>query len=198
MDDAPTLEDVRRGVAGRAPTIAPPIDGVKHAAVAVVVAPGAGGPELLFIERARNPGDYWSGDMAFPGGRRDPGDATIEETARRETAEETGVELGPPTARLDDYDARTGRRSWPLVVSPFVHVLDDRPATTPNHEVAATVWIPLARLLDPASVTRHRYPRGGGVNAVVPGLRHGDHVIWGMTLRMLASFTETFGRPLPS
>ncbi len=196
MTAVPDLETIRAGVTARPPTIAPPIDGVKHAAVAIVVAPGPRGPELLFIERARHPDDHWSGDMAFPGGRRDPGDPDIADTARRETLEETGVALGPPTARLDDYDARSGRRPWPLVVSPFVHLVDRRPETTPNHEVETIVWIPLADVLDPRRVTRHRFPRAG-TRVVVPALRHERFVIWGMTHRMLGSFTASFGRPLP-
>lgn len=196
MSDVPGFEEIRAGVTARPPRIAPPIDGVKHAAVAVVVAPGADGPEVLFIERAHHPEDFWSGDMAFPGGRRDPGDPDIEVTARREALEETGVVLGKPVARLDDFDARGGRRPWPLVVTPFVHLLDARPETTPNHEVESVVWFPLAVILDSASVTRHRFARGA-THVTVPALRHDRFVVWGMTHRMLASFTESFGRPLP-
>ncbi|MFN7699333.1 MAG: NUDIX domain-containing protein [Deltaproteobacteria bacterium] len=49
-----------------------------RAAVAAILrerAPGA--PEVLFIRRAEKPGDPWSGHMAFPGGKQEPGDPDL-------------------------------------------------------------------------------------------------------------------------
>src|SRR5213596_3679172 len=52
-----------------------------------------GDPELLMIKRADAEGDPWSGHIACPGGRMEPGDHDLEQTAIRETWEETGVDL---------------------------------------------------------------------------------------------------------
>ena len=52
-----------------------------------------GDPEILFIKRAQNKRDKWSGNIAFPGGRRDPGDADDCAAAVRETWEEVGIDI---------------------------------------------------------------------------------------------------------
>ncbi|KAL9593034.1 MAG: hypothetical protein Q9219_007692, partial [cf. Caloplaca sp. 3 TL-2023] len=52
-----------------------------------------GEPEVLFIKRAAREGDRWTSHIAFPGGRRDPGDKDDEETSIRETKEEIGLDL---------------------------------------------------------------------------------------------------------
>ena len=51
-------------------------------------------PNILFIQRAECEKDPWSGQMAFPGGRRETTDLVDGDAARRETAEEIGLELG--------------------------------------------------------------------------------------------------------
>ena len=68
--------------------------GVRRAAVALIFRAGAdGAPELLFIKRAEYPADPWSGQIAFPGGREEPTDGELIQTAVRETREETGLDL---------------------------------------------------------------------------------------------------------
>jgi 8-oxo-dGTP pyrophosphatase MutT (NUDIX family) len=52
-----------------------------------------GDPEILFIKRAANKNDKWTGHIAFPGGRRDPEDKDDREAAIRETWEEVGIDL---------------------------------------------------------------------------------------------------------
>lgn len=177
------------------PRVAPPIEEaadartIRLAAVAVLLVDAADGPEVLFIERARREGDHWSGDIAFPGGRRDPGDPDVESTARRETAEEIGVALPPPIARLDDFDARTGRRPWPLVVSSFAYVLPARPRCVTNHEVADVLWAPMHHLVARDATTRRRLPHTGE-HVSVPAIRLDHRVVWGMTYRMLLHFLD--------
>ena len=57
---------------------------VMRAAVAMVVAPDGDDLAALLIERAKHPLDPWSGHMAFPGGRHDATDPSLERTAIRE------------------------------------------------------------------------------------------------------------------
>src|SRR5258706_15931093 len=68
----PTWTDVRTALAARAPAQVtdPPSS---RAAVALILRDGPQGIEVLFIRRAEHPQDPWSGQMAFPGGRAEPG-----------------------------------------------------------------------------------------------------------------------------
>jgi 8-oxo-dGTP pyrophosphatase MutT (NUDIX family) len=161
-----------------------------QAATAVVVASGPDHLEIAILQRTERPGDRWSGQMALPGGKRDPGDPDLAATAVRETDEELGLALTPqPDARLDDHVGKTR----PGIVASFVFTLDERPPLRPQpSEVANAWWLPLPTLLDPANATRHRW-------AGVPfqGIAHEGQVIWGLTHRTLQTFVATLGYTLP-
>ncbi len=157
--------------------------GAWQAATALVVAPDPAGSAIAFIRRTERPGDRWSGQMALPGGTRDPEDPDLSATAVRETQEEVGLALGAPLTRLPDQGGRISRG----VVATFVHVLEERPPLTAAdpREVAEALWIPLPDLVDPAARSRARW---NGVP--VPGIDHGGRVIWGLTLRILHTFFD--------
>jgi 8-oxo-dGTP pyrophosphatase MutT (NUDIX family) len=187
------VDDLRRALAGHEPRL---LGGRRRAAVAVVAHDAAAEPEMLFIERARHPADPWSGHMAFPGGRVDPGDADARAAAERETLEEVGLSLARAEllGRLDDVQAGV-RLVAPLVLSAFVYRLDTRAALTLNHEVAEALWVPVPTLLDPARHVGHR--RGP---TKWPGICVGDpdrHVVWGLTYRLLAGLLRVAGVRLP-
>lgn len=164
----------------------PHLRGEVWAATALVLGEGPGGPSALLIRRATSDGDRWSGDMALPGGKVDPGDVTAEAAAVRETAEEVGIVLADPVGRLDDL---VGRPSS-LTIATVVFTLPDTPAPVPEPgEVAEAVWLPLSALADPGSRTWYRY---GGV---VPfrSITVGEHMIWGLTHRILTHFFAVAG-----
>jgi 8-oxo-dGTP pyrophosphatase MutT (NUDIX family) len=166
--------------------------GVRKAAVALIFRAGEdGSPELLFIKRADYAGDPWSGQIAFPGGRAESGDCSLEETATRETREETGIDLaheGLIIGVLDDLRPRTVRLP-PVVVRPFVAVLERDAPLELSPEVALAFWVPFGRLRARESWQQDTvFARGVQINARV--FRHHDHVIWGMTERILAQLLE--------
>src|SRR6059036_755615 len=115
-------KDVRSALASRPPA---PVsaDVARRAAVALVLRDGPSGIELLFIRRADHPEDPWSGQMAFPGGRSEPGDPDPRATAVRETEEEIGVDLARDAeylGPLDEVRAAARLRPVDLAISPFV------------------------------------------------------------------------------
>lgn len=189
----PDLDDIRDRTARHVPDALPEpeIRDPWQAATALVVAPGDEGPELALIERVHRSGDPWSGQMALPGGKREADDADLAATAVRETREEVGLALGQPAGRLDDHLSRR----WPGRVATYVFVLDDRPAMTPHpDEVADALWVPLRRLLDPATAVPYHF---GDYEQPFPGLDLDGRVVWGMTHRTLAVFTRMLGFELP-
>ncbi|HEX2610189.1 MAG TPA: CoA pyrophosphatase [Gemmatimonadales bacterium] len=158
------------------------------AAVAIIVAPAP--DAILLIRRSERSGDPWSGHMALPGGRRDPNDRELLDTAIRETREEVGIHLGRNdlVGILQPVVPRT-RVLPPIAIQPFVFHLQRRPELTLNSEVAAARWVELERLLHP---TTHGPVEltVGGAHRVVPAFQLEDGVVWGLTERILASLFE--------
>ncbi len=197
----PSLDLIRSRVAVHVPRLAaagdaPVEPAVFEAAVAIVVhqAPDAS-PELLFIERAVREGDPWSGQMAFPGGRREAHDPHLERTAARETHEEVGIRLGAPIGRLNDFQGTRASEQRKLVVAPFVYEVRSRPPITVSDEVQSTVWISTAHLLDPSSARSYRFQRSefGGT---FPAIEYQGYTVWGLTYRILQDFFSVVGKEL--
>lgn len=162
-----------------------------RAAVALVVRPGPGDLEVLLIKRATLQGDPWSGHMALPGGRRSPADRSDRETAIREAAEEVGIDLRDPAAllgQLNDVEPRSGAPQ--IVVSSFVFAVGAGAEARPNAEVALAVWAPLAKLAAPGAATQYLHALDGGARLRFPAIGYQEHVIWGITHRILAQFLE--------
>ncbi len=184
-----TLAAVRRALRGHwgTPAVAPD---ARPAAVALALVEGEHGAEILLIRRAVRAGDPWSGQVALPGGRREPADRDLLATAIRETREETGIDLrrGEPLAVLDDLAPVTPVLP-PVVVRPFVFALSRRPALRPNDEVQDGFWVPLDRLAEPG-LRREVTVTVRGAERTLPAYVVGEDVIWGMTERILTPFLE--------
>lgn len=161
-----------------------------RAAVAAILRelPGGEGADLFFIRRAEHPADPWSGHIAFPGGRRDPEDASLVATAIRETREEVGIDLSIDDllGRLPDISASPRGKRGSLVVTPFVFALRSDVLVVPNVEVATTLWIPLSTLVREQGKSTFELDFEG-VRYDLPciHLTPGSHRLWGMTYRML-------------
>ena len=156
----------------------------KRAAVAAVLRV-VGEPELLFIKRADAPLDPWSGHVAFPGGRIETQDASLEATAIRETFEELALDLtnGKILGQLDDLAPRS-RALPPIVVRPFVAVVAPDVTFVASREVAAVFWVPLSKLEHNMARVEH-VVQVNGVTARFPAYRIDAHVVWGLTERIV-------------
>jgi 8-oxo-dGTP pyrophosphatase MutT (NUDIX family) len=165
----------------------------RFAAIALVLRPTAQGePELLMIKRAEHDQDPWSGHIACPGGRMEPGDRDLEQTAIRETWEETGVDLtrdGRILGTLDDISPRTPALP-PLIIRPFVAVVKPDVTIVESAEVAEAFWVPLAAVRETAAWGRAFVTVRGMGEREVDVFRHGEHTVWGLTHRALQQFLE--------
>jgi 8-oxo-dGTP pyrophosphatase MutT (NUDIX family) len=156
------------------------------AAVLVPIIAHPGGLTVLFTQRTAHLKAH-SGQVSFPGGRAEAGDASPEETALRESEEEIGLprERVEVLARLPEYFTRTGFR-----VTPVIGLIEPPLALKPDPgEVEAVFEVPLAFLLDARNHQRHtREFQGRSVGYYA--MPYGDRNIWGATAGMVVNLSR--------
>lgn len=148
----------------------------------------------LFIRRAEVEGDPWSGHMGLPGGRREPGDRDLGETARRETLEETGIRLADKDllGRLSDLHPRSPHLPS-VAIAPYVarHLGDAR--VRPSVEVSGHLWVPVRELRNPANRSELALEREDG-RRTFPTIQVEGRTIWGLTFEIVRRFLTLAGR----
>jgi len=134
-----------------------------------------------------------AGEISFPGGRRDPGDADLRETALREAQEEIGLPRSAVTV-LGELPA-TSTFATNYLIHPFVGLLRSelRWQASPR-EVAAVLELPLAELA--GARTRTQMTRRG-FTFETDVYMLGEHLIWGATARILDQLLERIDVFLP-
>ena len=156
-----------------------------------------GEPEVLMIKRADAEGDPWSGHIALPGGRMEPGDLDLSVTAVRETWEETGVDVardGRLLGYLDDLVPRSPT-IVPIVIRPYVALVRADVGIVASHEVAAAFWVPLSALRAPTAWGTGTV-QVRGADRRVSVFQHGEYTVWGLTERVLRQFLAYMGEPV--
>ena len=191
---------IRQRLAEHRPQLFEPREGMRQAAVAVIVRDNQpassdtdsspdSAVEILFIKRAEKDGDPWSGHMAFPGGHLENADADLQAAAMRETLEEIDLDLSPAEylGPLDQQRANPRGRALNMLIAPHVFRLNGDPVFNPNYEVAEVVWTPLAPLVSGARHDWETRPMAGQPT-IFNGYRlERGHFVWGLTDRMLKS-----------
>jgi 8-oxo-dGTP pyrophosphatase MutT (NUDIX family) len=146
-------------------------------------------PRLVLTVRTNDLPSH-AGQVAFPGGRMDAGDADALATALRESEEEIGLDpaLVTPLGYLDNFDTISGYRITPVVACIAEHArLQAAPA-----EVAEVFEVPLAFFLDPANLRRYTMEFRGHRREMVEFV-HGGHRIWGATAAILLNLLKRMG-----
>jgi 8-oxo-dGTP pyrophosphatase MutT (NUDIX family) len=161
--------------------------GRADAAVLILARGGNSGLEILSEQRAERASDPWSGHVGLPGGRSDPSDGSLTDTVLRELREEVGIlpsALDGPPRLFDVRSARpAGLRVAVFVNRPAGPAVDQRKLEAA--EVTTTFWFPLGALaqIDSRPLSTPLGPKY--VDSVV----FEDHMVWGLTLRVLQDFS---------
>jgi 8-oxo-dGTP pyrophosphatase MutT (NUDIX family) len=170
-----------------APLLAPG-DSALHRPAAVLV-PVVAHPDeatILLTQRASHLRDH-SGQIAFPGGKMDPGDPSPMGTALREAEEEIGLASRHvrPLGYLSPYLSSTGYRILPLLAL----VEPGAPLAVNRQEVDAVFEVPLAFLMSPENHQRHAREWKGALRHYY-AMPYGDHYVWGVTAGILRNMYE--------
>ncbi|MFZ2308441.1 MAG: CoA pyrophosphatase [Rhodoferax sp.] len=159
-----------------------------HASVLVPLVLRDAGLTVLLTERTTHLSSH-SGQIAFPGGKADPEDASATDTALREAEEEIGLsrQAVQVLGALPIYTTGSA-----FIVTPVVALVQADYSMTPNpHEVADVFEVPLAFLMDPANHRRHTVQWAGSQREWF-SMPYTDAVterfIWGATAGMLRNF----------
>lgn len=144
--------------------------------------------DLLFIKRATNPNDNWSGQIAFPGGKVEPGDDSVFAACLRETREEVGHDLRKDSilGALDDLQGRKRGHLLAFYIRPFIFYDEHKPNLRLSlNEVETTYWVPLDYLADEKNQTTYHFQHEE-MDLKLPGIQFPDgNILWGLTYMMI-------------
>ena len=183
LEQVVALTRARLAVRERRVVVGGPL--VKAAVLVPIV--DRGGPFLVFAKRTDRVGTH-RGQISFPGGRVDPGDAGFLEAALRESEEEIGLprEAVEPLGALDDTETVATQ----FIITPWVGVVRQPVAWQPDgHEIDKVIEVPLAALRDRANLRVEYRERGGAIHEVLFWDYQGE-TIWGATARILKQYLD--------
>ena len=171
---------------------APDDDSVQRSAVLVLFGQGPAGPDVLLTQRSATMRSH-AGQVAFPGGKLDAGDAGPEAAALREAVEETGLDPTGVQVRVTCPDLYVPPSRF--LVTPVIGWWARPSPVAPGDpaEVARVVRVPIASLVDPANRFQSVHPSG----YQGPGFEVGDLFVWGFTAGVLSWLLSLAGLELP-
>ncbi|PQJ17402.1 NUDIX hydrolase [Nonlabens xylanidelens] len=162
----------------------------KEASVMMLIYPKKDIPYFVLIERTQSTGKH-SGQIAFPGGRKEPTDADNSVTALRETEEEIGI----LTTQQHLIRSLTSIYIPPsnYMVFPYLAFAKAELSFTPQlSEVKSVIEIPLESLMDPKNNSTTTLSTSYMENATVPCFYFNEVMVWGATAMMLQEIKDLF------
>ena len=154
-----------------------------NAAVSLLLKPRRGDFDLLLVKRVENPADTWSGQIALPGGKREPKDVNLKDTVMRETLEETGIALNK-SKFLGVLGAVLSEPNPDFRILPFVVLLEGEPRLKLNKaELETFIWVPYEEVIQSKGTVQFSFGK-------VPAYIFADGIVWGITHNILSEFIE--------
>lgn len=183
-----SIDAIGKAIVEHSPTLYQPTKTTRQAAVAIVLHEEQERTNVLFIKRATFEGDPWSGDMAFPGGHKDPADNSFKDAAIRETFEEIGLDLAKSEhiGPLSHQRASNRGRAIDMIVAPHVFAVDQiPPLVIDEREVDEVVWGSFDAMIQ-GNILDVEYKTVGDSAVQFNGYRLSvQHFVWGLTYRTL-------------
>jgi 8-oxo-dGTP pyrophosphatase MutT (NUDIX family) len=166
---------------------------IQAAVLVPVYRNAAGEPHLVLIHRA--PGGPHGGQIAFPGGVREPGDLTLQETAIREAHEEIG--LPPELVEIVEQLEVVETQATGFTITPYLARIERPAAWQPQPgEVASVLEVKVADLLAPGvHGSRLMHFPGWPAPREISFYRIGPHELWGATYRIVEPLLERLAAP---
>jgi 8-oxo-dGTP pyrophosphatase MutT (NUDIX family) len=157
---------------------------LRESAVLVPMFRDAAGEITLVLIRRSDYGIH-GGQLAFPGGKREPTDASLLATALRETEEEVGLSAAAidVLAALSPVQTLTSG----FHIAPFLARITPPPTWhfQPT-EIAEVLEVPLRHILDPANAGQELWQLPGWPTPeLISFWRIGPYHLWGATYRIL-------------
>ena len=161
----------------------PPVAELRKAAVLIAVTDSKD-PELIYTLRSNKVGSH-GGEVSFPGGMYEEQDDTLENTALRESEEETGLDRNKVSI-LGPIDTVVSR--FNISVTPYVGIVPhDIELNDSSEEIEACFRVPLSFLLRDKRHRNDEINRNGDI-FFMPAYEYNSYIIWGLTAMMTVDF----------
>ena len=167
-----------KGYSGR-----PPVEELRKAAVLIALT-DSNEPELIYTLRSNKVGSH-GGEVSFPGGMYEDVDKNLENTALRESEEETGMDssqvniLGPLDTVVSRYN---------ISVTPYVGIVPENVSlNNKSEEIESCFKVPLSFLLRDERHRNDEIKRDGDI-FFMPAYEYDSYIIWGLTAMMTVDF----------
>ena len=140
-------------------------------------------PEIFIVKRVESDTDPWSGQIAFPGGKKELTDTNLTQTIIREVLEETSIDLSDKDQILGTLKITQSIVRPEMKILPFVVYLDHEPDIKLNYELDSFFWIPMHEFYRNRDVVSFDFGN-------FPAFIVRNHTIWGLTYRILEDFNN--------
>ena len=175
------LEDITDKITGYSGR--PPVEELRKAAVLIAVTESKD-PELIYTLRSNKVGSH-GGEVSFPGGMYEEQDDNLENTALRESEEETGLDRNKVSI-LGPIDTVVSRLN--ISVTPYVGIVPhDIELNDSSDEIEACFRVPLSFLLRDKRHRNDEINRNGDI-FFMPAYEYNSYIIWGLTAMMTVDF----------
>jgi 8-oxo-dGTP pyrophosphatase MutT (NUDIX family) len=166
----------------------------KKAAVMMLFYPKESQTHLVLIVRNSYPGVH-SSQIAFPGGKVESFDASMADTALRETEEEIGIHKSSIEIIKEFTEIYIPPSNF--LVAPFLGISISEPSfVLQTDEVAGIIELPLTVFLDDKNVVTRKLTTSYAASIDVPAFLVKEHVVWGATAMMMSELKETLKKVL--